>query len=288
LGNGASSGAITVTAGETMDKLVSAINTAAGNTNVNATATNVATLGGFAAGNYSFTLGSFSTTGGAKTASVSATLASATDLSGLVTQINAQTATTGITAAVNQAGTGVTLTQATGADITIVNTSAATVTLQGAGGGAATVGTVGAATNAAEVGGTLTFNAPQAFSVANTTTNLAAAAPTLQSVASVDVTTMTAGIPSGANTALAIVDAAVNYINGLRATLGALQNRFQNAQNSLTTTSTNMQQARSRIQDTDFASETANLTHNQILQQAGTAMLAQANALPNSVLTLLK
>jgi flagellin len=49
-----------------------------------------------------------------------------------------------------------------------------------------------------------------------------------------------------------------------------------------------MEQARSRIQDTDYAAETANLTHNQILQQAGTAMLAQANALPNSVLTLLK
>ncbi|HUW76450.1 MAG TPA: flagellin [Gallionella sp.] len=56
----------------------------------------------------------------------------------------------------------------------------------------------------------------------------------------------------------------------------------------MTTTSTNMQQARSRIQDTNFASETANLTHNQILQQAGIAMLAQANAMPNSVLTLLK
>ena len=85
-----------------------------------------------------------------------------------------------------------------------------------------------------------------------------------------------------------MVDSAINYINGLRANLGALQNRFVNAQSSLTTTSTNMQQARSRIQDTDFAAETANLTHNQILQQAGTAMLAQANALPNSVLTLLK
>jgi flagellin len=87
---------------------------------------------------------------------------------------------------------------------------------------------------------------------------------------------------------LQIVDSAINFINGLRANLGALQNRFVNAQSSLTTTTTNMEQARSRIQDTDFAAETANLTHNQILQQAGTAMLAQANALPNSVLTLLK
>ena len=99
---------------------------------------------------------------------------------------------------------------------------------------------------------------------------------------------MTSGIPTGANNALQVVDSAINYINGLRANSGCIAEPLPNAQASLTTTSTNMQQARSRIQDTDFAAETANLTHNQILQQAGTAMLAQANALPNSVLTLLK
>ncbi|OIR08469.1 B-type flagellin [mine drainage metagenome] len=289
LGNGASSGAITISAGETTDAIAAAINAAAGNTNVTAKATNTATLSGFAAGNYSFTLGSKSTTGGTQTATVSATLASASDLSGLVTQINAQTAKTGITASVNQAGTGVTLTQASGQDITVVNTAATTFSYAGANTATTlTVAATGTAGDAVESGGVLTFNAPQAFSVANTTTNLAAAAPSLQSVASIDVTTTSGGIPTGANSALSIVDAAINYINGLRATLGALQNRFTNAQSSLTTTSTNMQQARSRIQDTDFAAETANLTHNQILQQAGTAMLAQANALPNSVLTLLK
>ncbi len=127
------------------------------------------------------------------------------------------------------------------------------------------------------------FHSSGSFAITSTAAtmlfNAAAGTSGLQAVNTVDVTKITNGIPTGANTALFIVDNAINTINGLRADLGALQNRFLNAQNSLTTTSTNMQQARSRIQDTDFASETANLTHNQILQQAGTAMLAQANAL---------
>ena len=70
--------------------------------------------------------------------------------------------------------------------------------------------------------------------------------------------------------------------------LGALQTRFTAAVSNLQSNSTNLSAARSRIQDTDFAAETANLTRNQILQQAGTAMLAQANSLPQTVLTLLK
>ncbi len=289
LGNGASSGAITIGTAESADIIAAAVTAAAGNTNVSVTAQNVVTLSGFAgAGNVSFSLQSISVsatgTKTTQTANISATMASATDYSGLVSQINAQTSSTGITAAVS--GTTITLTQAKGTDIAITNSSAAGFTMTGMSGSVA-LGTSGAATNAAEAGGVLTFNAPQSFSVASTS-NIAAATPTLHSVALIDVTAMSGGIPTGANSALSVVDAAINYINGLRATLGALQNRFTNAQSSLTTTSTNMQQARSRIQDTDFAAETANLTHNQILQQAGTAMLAQANALPNSVLTLLK
>ncbi|HVK94225.1 MAG TPA: flagellin, partial [Noviherbaspirillum sp.] len=67
-----------------------------------------------------------------------------------------------------------------------------------------------------------------------------------------------------------------------------LQNRFASTISNLTTTSENLSSARSRIQDADFAAETANLTRGQILQQAGTAMLAQANSLPNGVLALLR
>lgn len=77
-------------------------------------------------------------------------------------------------------------------------------------------------------------------------------------------------------------------MNNQRASFGALQSRFESTVSNLMTSSENMQAARSRIRDADFAAETASLTRSQILQQAGVAMLAQANALPNNVLSLLK
>ncbi|MDE3011965.1 MAG: flagellin, partial [Pseudomonadota bacterium] len=84
------------------------------------------------------------------------------------------------------------------------------------------------------------------------------------------------------------IDAAIHQVDSQRANLGATSNRFQATVTNLQQTSANLSSARSRIQDTDFAAETANLSQAQILQQAGTAMLTQANSLPNSVLTLLK
>ncbi len=77
-------------------------------------------------------------------------------------------------------------------------------------------------------------------------------------------------------------------VNASRASLGAYQNRFMSVVNSLQTTTENLTASRSRIQDTDFAAATAELSRAQILQQAGTAMLAQANQLPNQVMTLLR
>ncbi len=93
---------------------------------------------------------------------------------------------------------------------------------------------------------------------------------------------------SGSNTAISTVDAALSQIDSMRADMGALQNRFTSTVTSLQTSSLNISAARSRIQDTDYAAETAALVRGQILQQAGTAMLAQANQLPNLVLSLLK
>ena len=87
---------------------------------------------------------------------------------------------------------------------------------------------------------------------------------------------------------LSTVDAGIAVIASQRAKFGALQSRFETAITSLQTTSENLSASRSRIQDADFALETANLTRTQILQQAGTAMVAQANQLPNSVLKLLQ
>lgn len=106
-------------------------------------------------------------------------------------------------------------------------------------------------------------------------------------------TTATAGSLSvetvqGANALISAVDNALNTVNGSRATLGAVQNRFESVVTSLQTSSESLSAARSRIQDADFAAETANLTKTQILQQAGTAMLAQANQLPQGVLSLLQ
>jgi flagellin len=77
-------------------------------------------------------------------------------------------------------------------------------------------------------------------------------------------------------------------VNNAAASLGAYQNRFQSAVSNTQNAVLNLTASRSRIQDTDFAAETGNLTRAQILQQAGTAMLAQANSSPNGVLTLLR
>ncbi len=92
----------------------------------------------------------------------------------------------------------------------------------------------------------------------------------------------------GAQQAMEIVDKALGAINSTRADLGAIQNRFTSVVANLQTSSENLSASRSRIKDTDFAKETAELTRTQILQQAGTAMLAQANQVPQGVLSLLR
>ena len=104
-----------------------------------------------------------------------------------------------------------------------------------------------------------------------------------QSLNSVDVSTV-----KGANDAINAVDIAISTLNSVRGDLGALQNRFTSTVSNLSSSSDNLNAARSRIRDADFAVETAKLSRGQILQQAGVAMLAQANALPNNVLALLK
>lgn len=99
----------------------------------------------------------------------------------------------------------------------------------------------------------------------------------------IDVTTQ-----EGAWIALKKIDSAVDQVNGARATLGAMQTRFENAVNNIDIQVENLSAARGRIVDADFAVETANLSRTQILQQAGTAMVAQANQIPQNVLKLLQ
>ena len=93
---------------------------------------------------------------------------------------------------------------------------------------------------------------------------------------------------TGAQDAIAMMDSALKAVNTARGNLGAIQNRFSSTIANLQTTSENLSASRGRIVDADFAAETANLSKGQILQQAGTAMLSQANSLPQGVLGLLR
>ena len=113
---------------------------------------------------------------------------------------------------------------------------------------------------------------------------------TLGGATQAEIVTAFGGVDTVANatTAITEIDTAINDITNLRATTGAGLSRLDQVVSSLETTSANLSSARGRIMDADFAKETANLTRAQILQQAGTAMLAQANQLPNNVLSLLR
>jgi len=93
---------------------------------------------------------------------------------------------------------------------------------------------------------------------------------------------------AGADKMILAMDAALKVVNDSRANLGAIQNRFTSVVANLNSTSENLSASRSRIRDTDYAKETSELTRTQILQQAGTAMLAQAKSMPQSVLSLLQ
>jgi flagellin len=129
----------------------------------------------------------------------------------------------------------------------------------------------------------LTFsNAPAGITAGTATLTTGAANADELKIADLDVSTV-----EGAQKAVLAIDQAIQDIDSQRADLGAVQNRFENTIGNLQNIAENVSAARGRIQDTDFAAETANLTKNQILQQAGTAILAQANQLPQAVLSLL-
>ena len=208
-----------------------------------------------------------------------------------ITAFNDKSSQTGVTAKLNTAGTGVTLTNASGNDIVIGNSSATASTLS-VGGTAIAASNGGAiiAADSAYVTGALTLDSDKTYGVTNTTGALgvsffasANVASQLQAASTLDVSTV-----DSATRTLATADAALSAVNGQRASYGALQSRFETTVANLQTTSENMSAARSRIQDADFAAETANLSRAQILQQAGTAMVAQANQLPQGVLALLR
>ena len=201
----------------------------------------------------------------------------------LLAAVNAQSASTGVVA--TNTGSGIKLTAADGRNIVagaLTGATSWTDTELGMNGtlGATTAGTVDI--NYQSPSG----NAATAVTVAvagGFTTGAQSIASTGTAISAIDISTV-----AGANTALTAIDAALNQVNSSRAALGAIQNRFSSTIDNLMTNSENLTASRSRIMDADFAAETANLSRAQILQQAGTAMVAQANQLPQGVLALLR
>jgi flagellin len=263
--------------------IAAALQAAGSGLGVTATATNSTTLSGLAApGTVSFEL--FGTdTSAVETPNVSAVITDQNDLSNLVSAINGVQGATGISAAFTTTSSkaSITLTTTDGRNIGLgnfLNTGAGAVSF---GGQALTSG----GSDSSIATGTVSLSSTRgALTVASSNADVfAATASSFTSVSALDLSTA-----AGAQAAIGALDSALSQINVSRGDLGAYQNRFTSAIASLQTTAENVSAARSRIQDADFAAETAGLTRNQILQQAGIAMLAQANALPQQVLTLLR
>ena len=211
--------------------------------------------------------------------SLTATTNASTNRSNALAAINAVSSTTGVVA--TDTGSGISMVAADGRNVTVSGFALGTAvgtTLADFGMAAGTTGATIDVTYRAPAGasGNVSFTgafAPAAKALAATGTALSA----------IDISTV-----GGANTAITSMDAALERITSSRADLGAIQNRFQSVIANLNTTSENLTASRSRIRDTDFAKETAELTRTQILTQAGTAMLAQANQAPQGVMSLLR
>jgi len=205
--------------------------------------------------------------------------AASDDIDSLVTSINDVSAQTGVSAEIS-GGTSIVFSSANGADMTLnttstllggaaidnVNYQAGIVLATDVGSGTSDASIILAGADAADFG-------------------LSEGASTASRNILNDVNVLTG---TDASNALQTLDFALEKVNSLRANLGATQIRFESTITNLSISSENLSAARSRIQDADFAAETAEMTRSQILQQAGVAMVSQANALPQSVLSLLQ
>lgn len=223
--------------------------------------TNVTSAGG--AGTYSLQIND--------TMIYDATVVSSTlDIDAVAAAINQKAAATGVTATVD--GTDIVLSASDGRTIQIDETKAGD-----------TAGGVGDSTNY----GSVTLSASDTITLAGDPSKVGFSAGTIaldtSTLSSVSVASV-----SGSNETIQRVDAALSSVSTLRGDFGAVQNRFESTITNLQTISENLAASRSRIQDADFAAETAKLTKAQILQQAGVSILAQANSAPQSVLALLQ
>ena len=279
--NKGATGAISYAVDADAKTIAAAINAASSSIGVTATASNSATLGNLAdTGTISMTLNGNS---------VSAAVTDKSDLSGLAAAINGAQSLTGVTASFASTSdkSVITLTTSDGRDIALqdFNNTGTTKTVDFTAGVTTRTLTGGAATDSSIATGTI-----EIASTAGRVTAGNSAADVFTATASAFNSVATTDISSAANaqTAIATLDAALNTINSSRGDLGAVQNRFSSTIANLQTTAENLSASRSRIQDADFAKETAMMTRGQILQQAGVAILAQANSLPNNVLSLLR
>jgi flagellin len=278
--NGGTSPAFGYAADASAADIAAAINTAAGGIGITATASNSATFGGLTVGgDITFTLNG---------SAIAATITNPTDLTPLMAAINGSSLSTGVTATFSSSTNKNELTLSTtdGRNISLADFANATAANQTAsfdgvtlteGGNDSSIKT-GTVTLASSKGQITTANADAGvFAVAGAGTS------SFKSVANIDISTS-----AGASDALSVVDAALSQVNSARADLGAVQNRFATTISNLMVNAENLTASRSRIQDADFAAETAAMSRTQVLQQAATAMVAQANQLPQQVLTLLK
>jgi len=271
------SSAVSYAANAGANAIASAINTAGANVGVTATATNSTVIDQLSApGTLTFTLGG---------QAVSAVVTDQNDLSALVSAINGVAGTTGITAAftTTSAKNSITLSTTDGRNIglgTFANSTAGNDTVRFGG----TTLTEGGTVSAIKTGTVTLSSTKGALSVGSSNADVFGAInSSFSALAAVDLSTA-----AGASAALSVIDSSLSQVNSGRADLGAVQNRFSSTISSLMTTSENLAASRSRIQDADFAAETAALSRAQVLQQAATAMVAQANQLPQQVLQLLK
>jgi flagellin len=285
--------------------VANAINAVSAQSGVTATA-NANTVQGSAATAFTaVTAGTFSVNG-VDVGAIAAGTNAAGQGANVAAAINKISSQTGVTASADATTGAVKLTAADGRDVSIgMNGTAATAaaattaqtTLQtqlGLTVGSQAESATPAAAVAATTHGTVSLSSTSSAGIVvggaaagsaglTAGTTAATVVSSVNSVASIDISTA-----AGAQSALDAIDGALNTINSSRSDLGALQNRFSSVVSGLATTTENLSASKSRITDTDFASETANMTRSQILQQAGTAMLAQANQLPNSVMSLLR
>lgn len=293
---------VVVPAAQSAKTVAGLINAQSNNTGVTATANTVINADTFlSGGSYALNV----TSDNSPAVAVSFTVGSsggatnnADDLAAAISAFNDKTSQTGVTAKLNTAGTGITLTNQAGNDILLTNTTTTAgstfkLTSNDSAATAVTVTVAGGANASGYVTGSITLDSDKTFGVTTTGTGVVgtktsfilgtAGASQLQGANTLDVSTV-----DSATRTLSTVDSALSAVNGQRAKFGALQSRFETTIANLQTSSENFSASRSRIQDADFAMETANLSRSQILQQAGTAMVAQANQLPQGVLALLR